>query len=392
MANPFPRTTRSLRSEGGLAHLLFPAACALLLAVWALWLVRARFPVYVASEAARLEAGRAPVPIATQVGGRLRRVAVTVGQTVAPGDLLAELDTAVETRRLEEEQARLAALHRQLQEVRAERESQILGLAAAGRSLDLLHREAAEKARSASNVARLAAEELRRKERLHAEGVMPEAEWARARSEAEQRRSEAASLEMARDRLASERSRDEADRAAALRDAERRIASLEGDLAAQEAIVRRLEEESRWRSIRAPFAGRIGELARLEAGALVQPGERLGMIVPARRLEVLGGFPPATALGRIRPGQRAEVRLDAFPWTEFGVLPARVERVSSELRDGRIWVELALEPGPASRIPLQHGLSGSVLIETESLSPAGLLLRTLGKVMASAPAGEAHGA
>src|SRR5436309_1012281 len=50
MANPFPRTTRSLRGEEGLSHLLFPAACTLLLIVWALWLVRARFPVYVASE------------------------------------------------------------------------------------------------------------------------------------------------------------------------------------------------------------------------------------------------------------------------------------------------------------------------------------------------------
>ena len=184
---------------------------------------------------------------------------------------------------------------------------------------------------------------------MHADGVVSEAELARARNEAEQRRSEAAGLGIARDRLASERTRDEADRAAALRDADRRMASLEGDLAAQEAIVRRLEEESRWRSIRAPFAGQIGELARLEAGALIQPGRHLGTIVPVRRLEVLGGFPPATALGRIRPGQRAEVRLDAFPWTEFGALPARVERVSSELREGRIWVELTLEPGPASR-------------------------------------------
>jgi multidrug resistance efflux pump len=381
MANPFPRTIRSLRGEEGISQLLFPAACALLLAVWALWLVRARFPVYVASEAARLEAERAPVPIAAQVGGRLRRVAVTVGQTVAAGELLAELEGNVEIRRLEEERAKLAALGWQLADVRAERESKLQGLAAAGRSLHLLDQEAAEKARSAAMAAHLAAEELRRKERLHAEGVVPEAELARARNEAEQRRSEAAGLEIARDRLASERARDEADRAAALRDAERRMASLEGDLGAQEAIVRRLEEESRWRSIRAPFAGQIGELARFEAGALVQPGERLGTLVPTHELEILGGFPPATALGRIRPGQRAEVRLDAFPWTEFGALPARVMRVSSELRDGRIWVELALEPGPASRIPLQHGLSGSVLVETERLSPAGLLLRTLGKTM-----------
>ena len=379
MANPFQRTTRSLRGEQGRLHFLFPIACALLLAAWTLWLVRARFPVYIASEAARLEAGRAAVPIATQVGGRLRRVAVTVGQTVSAGYLLAELDSEVEARRLEEERAKLSALARQLLDVRAERESQRQGLAAAGRSLGLLHREAAEKARGAAIAAKLVAEELRRKERLHAEGIVSEAELARARNEAEQRQSEAASLEIARDRLAADRTRDEADRDATLRDAGRRIASLDGDLAAQRAILHRLEEEGRWRSIRAPLAGRIGELARLEAGALIQPGERLGTLVPSRRLEVVGGFPPATALGRIRPGQRAEVRLDAFPWTEFGALPARVERVSSELRDGRIWVEIALEPGPASRIPLQHGLSGSVLVETERLSPARLLLRTLGK-------------
>lgn len=381
MANPFPRTTRSLRGEQGLLHFLFPLACSLLLTLWAAWFIRARFPVYVASEAARLEAGRAAVPIAAQVGGRLRRVAVTVGETVKPGALLAELESEVEARRLEEERAKLSALARQLLDLRAERDSQRQGLAAAGRSLGLLHREAAEKARGAAIAASLAAEELRRKERLHAEGVVAEAELARARNEAEQRRSEAASLEIARDRLAADRARDEADRDATLRDAARRIASLEGDIAAQRAVVRRLEEESRWRSIRAPVAGRIGELARLEAGALIQPGERLGTLVPARRLEVVGGFPPGAALGRIRPGQRAEVRLDAFPWTELGSLPARVERVSGEPRDGRIWVEVALEPGPASRLPLQHGLSGSVLVETERLSPARLLLRTLGKTL-----------
>jgi hypothetical protein len=75
------------------------------------------------------------------------------------------------------------------------------------------------------------------------------------------------------------------------------------------------------------------------------------------------------------------VRLDGFPWTEFGGLAAEVRQVAEELRDGRVWVELDLLPVPPEKraaIPLQHGLPGLVSVETERVSPATLLLRTLG--------------
>jgi membrane fusion protein (multidrug efflux system) len=382
MANPFPRTTRSLRGERDVIQSLFLAACVLALGVWSAWFLGARLPVFIASDTARLEAGRAAVPIAPQVGGRLRRIAVTVGQRVAAGDLLAELDTEVVGRRLDEERARLAALVHRLDEMRAQKESKIQGVAAARSGLDLARREAAEKSRGAAAAAALAAEELRRKESLHRQGVLSDAELSTARTAAEQRRAEADGLAISKDLLIEERRRDAADRAANLQETEGTLAAIEGDLRAQDAVVRRLEAESRQRSVRAPVAGRIGELARLESGAVVQPGERLGMLVPDAGLHVLAGFPPAAALGRLRPGQTAEIRLDAFPWAEFGGVPVRVERVASELRQGRVWVELALVGQPSGRIPLQHGLAGSVLVETERLSPAGLLLRGLGKSLA----------
>jgi membrane fusion protein (multidrug efflux system) len=45
-------------------------------------------------------------------------------------------------------------------------------------------------------------------------------------------------------------------------------------------------------------------------------------------------------------------------------------------------VELALDSRSDSRIPLQHGLPGSVEVEIETLSPANLVLRTAGSLLA----------
>lgn len=379
MPAPFSRSVRSLSKERSRLTALFLVFLALLLlAAWLAWFLRALLPLYVVSETARLEAERAVYPISAQVAGRLRRVAVAVGEEVAAGDVLFELEAEVEERRVEEEQARAAALVRQLDSLRAEKVSRAEGMAAALRAADLALREAEERLRAAEAVAGLAAEEVERQTHLHDQGLLPDLDLSRLRAEAERSRNEAAELRIACRRLREERSRDESDRRNDLREIERDYAAAEGDLAAQQAMVRRLRTESGWRLVRAPVAGRIGELARLDGGAVIAAGERLGTVIPGERLKVLAGFPPAQALGRVRPGQAAELRLEAFPWTEYGGVRARVARVGGELRDGRVWAELTLEQGGSGRIPLQHGLPGTVVVETERLSPAGLLLRVVG--------------
>jgi hypothetical protein len=54
-----------------------------------------------------------------------------------------------------------------------------------------------------------------------------------------------------------------------------------------------------------------------------------------------------------------------------------VSSSASELRDGRVRVELALTGRPAG-MRLQHGLPGRVEIEVERLSPAALVMRAAG--------------
>jgi membrane fusion protein (multidrug efflux system) len=74
------------------------------------------------------------------------------------------------------------------------------------------------------------------------------------------------------------------------------------------------------------------------------------------------------------------MRVTGFPWTEFGSLIATVTAVSSEVMDGRIRVELSLDVGQRSTIPVRHGLIGEVEVELESMSPAALVMRGAGQL------------
>jgi membrane fusion protein (multidrug efflux system) len=113
----------------------------------------------------------------------------------------------------------------------------------------------------------------------------------------------------------------------------------------------------------------------------VTEGERIGVILPSQSLRVVAEFPPVLAFGKLRAGQPARVKLKGFPWMQYGTLQARVSRVAGEIRDGKVRVELALVSPFSSRIPLQHGLPGSVEIQVERISPAALLLRSAGQFL-----------
>jgi membrane fusion protein (multidrug efflux system) len=63
---------------------------------------------------------------------------------------------------------------------------------------------------------------------------------------------------------------------------------------------------------------------------------------------------------------------------QYGTVAATVTRVGGELRDGRVRVELALHPDPASGIPMQHGLPAVAEIDVERITPARLVLRSIG--------------
>jgi membrane fusion protein (multidrug efflux system) len=131
----------------------------------------------------------------------------------------------------------------------------------------------------------------------------------------------------------------------------------------------------------------VAQLAEVAPGAVVEKGQRLAVVVPEGDPRVVACFAPGKALGRVRAGQRAAVRLTGFPSMQFGSLEARVTGLGSEVSEGCVRVELALEDAGETNLPLEHGLPGQVEVELERVSPAALLLRAAGGALDGAGAG-----
>jgi membrane fusion protein (multidrug efflux system) len=206
-------------------------------------------------------------------------------------------------------------------------------------------------------------------------------ETQRTAAEAQQHRAETEAHTAALGRLGSEKGLRAATRRASIAKLEQDVARLDGQRQVAEARVRLLEQEISLRLVRAPIAGRVESVIDLRPGSVVDAGARLASVVPTGGLRAVAFYDPATSVGRVRPGQRARLRLLGFPWTKYGSIPATVNRVGSEPKDGQIRVELLLAPTPGSRIPLQHGLPASAEVEVERVSPAALVLDAAGRFL-----------
>ncbi len=123
-------------------------------------------------------------------------------------------------------------------------------------------------------------------------------------------------------------------------------------------------------------------LAQVPLYAATQAAHLVVSHADAAQFNIVASFEPAVALGRIYPGQAAVMRLDGFPWSQYGTIPATVRHVATEVIDGSVQVELTIIANARSPVPLQLGLPGAVEIELERISPALLLLRAAGTLIA----------
>lgn len=390
MSAAFSRTMRSLTVDGARRPVGVMALGALLLVAWCAWFALARVAVWEATPAARLEVLRAVHHVDAPTAGRVVAWSLVLGQEVAAGAPLAELDVEPERLQLREQRARLDAVGPQVEALRRELAAEQRGVIERREASQSAIREAQARQREADALARLAAEEWERTQRLQAQRFVSESEAARARADAQSRRAGAEALALAITRMEREQRSDESARFARIARLQSEIARLEGERGAASAAIASHEHQIARRSIRAPVGGRIARLSELRVGSVVREGDRIAEIVPAGDLRVVARYPAPVALGRIRVGQPARVRLDGFPWAVFGTLRATVARVASEPQEGMIRVELDVRRERGSVIPLQHGLQGSVEVQVDRLSPATMVLRAAGRRImgeASAPTG-----
>jgi membrane fusion protein (multidrug efflux system) len=383
MPTAFVRTLRSHEADGfGRSTGILLLALAIL-GGWIAWCLLGRLTLYEISQSARVEIDRANNVVQSPMPGRITRTYLSIGRPVRSGDPLVELEASTEQFQVREEQTRmasvspeLAALHRQVSAEEAARDDE-------RRATESQIQEALARARQSEAPAQYnQAEEKRLREMLDL-GLISRREYEKSRADALETQRAVEREKIAVERIQREQRTRETDREARIRRLLAEITRLEGQIATGRAAVSRLQNEIQLRVIRAPVDGTLAEAADLRVGAVLKEGDRIGVIVPSGRMIVVAQFPPPAALGRVEPKQAAQIRLDGFPWMQWGTVPAVVERVAGEVRDGTVRVELGIDAAKHSRIPLQHGLPGTVEVAVEHVSPATLILRTAGSMLAA---------
>jgi multidrug resistance efflux pump len=382
MASNFFRSVRSLEVDNSQRSYLGLALAVTLLGAWMAWFFLARVSVYAVTNKAELEVDRAAHPVESAVSGRVVATHLAIDQEVKAGEVLVELDSGAQHFQLTEEQTQLASANPQIRSLDEEIASEEQALEQDQQSAKDALEEARAHAREAEAAAAFAQAESERLRKMYDAGVIAVLDLNRSVADAQQRRAAADSLHYAVVRLDGEQHTRTNERKAHIEQLTSQLNKLRGERATAGVTIQRLEEEVDRRWIRAPTDGKLGEVAPLRIGAVVHEGDKLGVVVPAGKLRVVANFDPPAALGRIRPGQHARLRLEGFPWAQYGSVTATITNVASEIRDGSIRVEMALDSHPESRIPLQHGLPGSVEVEIETLTPANLVLRTAGSLLA----------
>jgi membrane fusion protein (multidrug efflux system) len=354
-----------------------------LLVAWTLWFFLARVALYETSRQARLEVAAAPHDIDAPVSGRILRSNLVLERQVAQGELLLEIDSAALRLERQAEVARVLAVAPQIAALERELASDEEAMRGEDRALAAEVSEARARQRASDAVASLKASERDQIAALHRQHVVAEVERQRTEADYERQTAESDAARAQVGRLGTEGGVRRSDRRAKIARLQAEIARLESARAEAASHIPILDEKIELYTVRAPISGRIGNMINLQPGAVVSAGTRLGTVIPSGGVRAVAFFDVATALGRVKPGQPARIRLFGFPWTKFGVLRARVERVGSEPRDGLIRVELALAAQQKARIPVEHGLQGSAEVEVEEVAPVALVLDAAGRYLMS---------
>lgn len=387
MATSFSRTLRSLEADRSRRHVVFIVVALAVLGLWGVWMVRAKLAVYEGTRSARVEVEQAAHPVQAPVAGRITALHFELGRMVQEGEILCEFDVERQELDLAQAKAHLEAIKPELAAVHAELEADAQAGVDRGQGATATVAEAQARLEEALAALKLAEGEVERARKMRAEGVISEADLQRAQAAADVKRAAVDASRSAVTRVSATGRADKSERRVQREALMRDVATLDGDKLTTEAQIARLENEISRRVLRASVSGKLADIAPITVGSVVKEGDTLGAIVPIGELRIVAEFPPAQALGRIEIGQPARMRLDGFPWAQHGMVKARVTNIASEVRAGKVRVELEVVPGEFTA-PLQHGLPGALEIEVERTSPITLVLRAVGRKIDGTDAAE----
>ena len=130
---------------------------------------------------------------------------------------------------------------------------------------------------------------------------------------------------------------------------------------------------NRLMTLTSPVDGIVQELKIYTLGGVVEPAQALMVIVPDGSQLVISAKIPNKDVGFVRVGQSVRVKIDAFPFTDYGTVNGVLESISSDaiedeklgpVYEARVRLDQAAGKRVNSRIALTTGMTVSAEIKT----------------------------
>jgi len=296
-------------------------------------------------------------PVSSRVAGVVTRVLVDDNQIVKAGDVIAELDPADHSVRVEQIEAQIASVEQQI----GQADAQVLQVKAQAAAAGAQIRQAeAQLVRARQDADRFG--------QLYNE-TMKAVSKAEVDASSAARASAVADVAARRDSASAAQAQITA--AAAGRDV------LKAQIKVLQAQLKDARQQVAYNRIVAPVAGRIGRRS-VEVGARVQPGQQL-LAVVEDEVWVTANF-KETQLAGLEPGQQVELEVDALPGkhltgrvhsfspasgNQFALLPADNATGNFTKIVQRVPVKIVLDPSDVKKYAGRLVPGMSVVAEVE---------------------------
>jgi hemolysin D len=149
------------------------------------------------------------------------------------------------------------------------------------------------------------------------------------------------------------------------------VSELEANIQETKNLLSAAQTQLQSKVLTAPIAGTVLALHIDNVGEVAQPGQTIAEIAPASAPLVLSTVIPNDQAGLIQLGMAAQIKVDAFPYQEYGVLSGKVLSVSPDAKEdqrlGPVYeVEIFLDRSTIRHqnqiIPLRAGQTATVEI------------------------------
>ena len=160
-----------------------------------------------------------------------------------------------------------------------------------------------------------------------------------------------------------------------------------------ELSIQRYSEREHYRTLRAPVAGHVQQLAIETVGGVVQTAQTLLVIAPENAPLVVDAKVLNQDIGFLRPGQNVTLKVESYPYSKYGTLPGTIEHLSHDavpdeklgpVYAARIRIAPQNTTQTGIKLPLQAGMNVTAEIKTDSRRVIDYLLSPIKEVFSEA--------